>query len=379
MKITPYGRHYIDNSDVKSVINIYKNEIITGGNKIKEFEKKINKYLKCKYSIGCSSGTSALFLALQSIDLKKNDIVIMPAINFIASYNISKLFNAKVFLADVNEKTGQMTPETVDQCCKKFNLKKVKVIIPMYNGGYPENATNFKKFKIKFNCFIVEDACHALGASYRVNKNHYKVGSCKHADISTFSLHPLKTITTGEGGIVTTNSKKIYEKLLNLRSLGIKRKKKHWEYNVEGYGLNFRLNEIQSALGISQLKKINLFISKRKKIYNIYKKELNKIKGISMPKYKNDILPSYHLCLAFLEKKNIRYKEKFIKYMLKKKIMIQYHYIPVYKFNIFKDKYIGNRAENYYKSAISLPIFYNLTLEKQYKVIKNIKLFFSNI
>ena len=380
MKITPYGRHYIDNIDIKSVINTFKSDIITGGKKVQEFEYKINNYLKCKYSIACSSGTSALFLALQSIGLKRNDIIIMPSINFIASYNVAKIFNAKVYLSDVNEKTGQMTPEKVEECCKKFKLKNVKAIILMYNGGFPENAANFKKFKNKLNCFIIEDACHALGASYRSNKTYHKIGSCKHSDISTFSLHPLKTITTGEGGIVTTNSKKIFIKLKNLRSLGIRRKKnRHWDYNIVGYGLNFRLNEIQSALGISQLKKIKLFISRRKEIYDVYKREINNIKGISMPKYSKGISSSYHLCLASIDKGNLRLKEKFINYMLKRRIVIQYHYIPIYKFKIFREKYISYKAEKYYKSTISLPIFYGLSSRKQNEIIKYIKNFFSKI
>ena len=147
MKLVPYGRHYIDNQDVNEVIKVLKSDIITGGSKVLEFEKQIKNYLNCKYSLTCNSGTSALFLALQSIEIKKNDVIIMPSVNFIASYNVAKLFNAKVYLADVNQNTGQMSPDHVDECCKKYNLKKVKALIVMYNGGFPENAGNFRKFK----------------------------------------------------------------------------------------------------------------------------------------------------------------------------------------------------------------------------------------
>ena len=380
MNIIPYGRHHIDMNDVKSIIKVMKSDMITGGSKVLEFEKKINLYLQCKHSIACNSGTSALFLALQSINLKKNDKIIMPNINFIASYNAAKLLNAKIYLSDVDEQTGQMTPEKVEECCRKYNLKNVKAIIVMYNGGFPENAYNFKKLKKRLNCFIIEDACHALGAGYIFKKKFYKIGSCKHADISTFSLHPLKTITTGEGGIVTTNSNKVFKKLLMLRSLGIKRKKnEHWKYNIKNYGLNFRLNELQSALGISQLKKINIFISKRKKIYDIYKKELANITGLYMPNYSKNCFPSFHLCLVHLENQNLKLKEKFIKFMLKKNIMLQYHYIPIYKFSIFKDKYLKANGEKYYNSAISLPIFYNLSFNQQKKIIKYIKIFFLSL
>ena len=377
MKFIPYGGHDISNSDVKSVISALKENIITSGSKVREFESKINKYLDCKYSVACNSGTSALFLAMQALGIKKDDNIIMPSITFIASYNVSKLFNAKIFLADVDRYTGQMKPQNVEECCKKFNIKNIKAIVTMYNGGFPENASMFYKLKKKYNCFIIEDACHALGAYYKINNKTFKIGSCKHSDISTFSLHPLKTITTAEGGIVTTNSKKIANKLQVLRSLGITRKKKHWEYDIKNIGLNFRLNELQSALGISQLKRIDTFINKRKKIYNKYRKELNNISEIKMPEYSKSNFSSYHLFLITIKKENYKFKEKFIKFMLKNKIIVQYHYIPIYKFSVFKGKYIGYNAERYYKSTISLPIYFQLSKTNQIKIIELIKSFFT--
>ena len=284
MKIIPYGKQYIDKSDIKAVSNALTKDKITTGEITLKFEQKIKNFLRCKYSISCNSGTSAIFLALASIELKENDIVIMPTINFISSYNISKFFKAKVFLADVDRFSGQMTPEDVINCCKKFNLKKVKAIILMYNAGYPGNAELFYKLKKKFNCYIIEDACHALGAEYTFGNKNFKVGCCKHSDISTFSLHPLKTITTGEGGIVTTNSKKLYNKLYAIRSHGIKRLKNHWQYDIVCHGFNFRLNDFQCALGISQLNKIKIFLKYRKKIANKYNEKLSKISGIHIPK-----------------------------------------------------------------------------------------------
>ena len=134
----------------------------------------------------------------------------MPAINFIAVYNMAKLMNAKIFLADVDSLTGQMTPKTLLKCIKNNKLKKIKAIVTMYLGGYPENVIEFYKIKKRFNCYLIEDACHAFGARYFYNKKYLPVGCCKHADISTFSLHPVKSITTGEGGIITTNNKSFY-------------------------------------------------------------------------------------------------------------------------------------------------------------------------
>ena len=201
----------------------------------------------------------------------------MPSINFVSSYNIASIFGAKIFLTDVDSRTGQMRPEDVVNCCNKFNLKKVDVLIVMYNGGYPDNIEKFIDLKKKYNFFLIEDACHALGASYVFNKKKLMVGSCKHSDLCTFSLHPLKSITTGEGGLVTTNNKLIADKIKKFCSLGIKRSVNHWEYDVIYTGLNFRLNDFQSALGISQLNKINKFINFRKKVFNHYQRSLRSI------------------------------------------------------------------------------------------------------
>lgn len=372
-----YGRQYIDSKDIQAVSKILKQDKITTGIQVEKFEKLINQYLKCRYSTTCNSGTSALFLAMQSIGLKKNDIVIMPSINFVASYNVAKLFGARIFLSDVNQHTGQMSPENVLNCCKKFKLSKVKAIITMYNGGYPENAENFYKLKKKLGCYIIEDACHAFGSQYKSGNRYYKIGSCSHSDISTFSLHPVKSITTGEGGIVTTNSKKINDKIKALRSLGIvKDKNKHWKYDVIYNGFNFRLNDFQCALGISQLKKINKFISYRNKIAKKYTKKLKSVPYILCPNVQNKYFSSFHLYLINLKKPNMIKKEKLIKYMLRNKIIIQYHYIPIYKFKYFSDKYICDNAEIYYNSTVSLPIYYGLKDKEQNLIINKIKKFF---
>ena len=377
MKIIPYGKQFIDDKDILSVTKALKRDKLTTGDLVEKFETKIKKFVNCKYSTTCNSGTSAIFLALMSIDVKKNDIIIMPAINFISSYNVSKLFGAKIYLADVNKFTGQMMPENVSDCCKKFKLKKVKAIITMYNGGNPQSADLFYKFKNKLNCYIIEDACHALGSEYEYKKKTFKIGSCKHADISTFSLHPLKTITTGEGGIVTTNSKKLNDKIKKHRSLGIKRDSKdHWKYDVVYQGFNFRLTDFQCALGMSQLKKIGLFISSRSLIAKRYTDNLSQISQIYIPKYDKNYKSSHHLYLIHLKKGNLSLKKRLINYMKKNNIILQYHYIPIYKFKIFQDLFKGTNAEQYYKTTISLPIYYGLNSKIQNYITEKLKLFF---
>ena len=377
MKLIPYGRQHISNSDIKAVKKSLKSRLITNGEVVSSFEKKISNYLKCKYVSTCNSGTSALFLALLSIEVKKNDKIIMPSVNFISSYNICKTLEAKVYLADVDEYTGQMTPDTLDQCIKKYKLKKVKAIIPMYNGGNPINADKFLYFKKKLNCFIIEDACHALGSSYMYKKNSFKVGSCKHSDISTFSLHPLKTITTGEGGLVVTNNIRLDKKIKMLRSLGIKRKNNmHWNYDVVLKGFNFRLNDFQCALGINQLSQINKFLKKRENIVSFYNKNLNKISNIRTPKINRNYKSANHLYIINLSDFNQNKKDKFIKYMKNNKVMVQFHYIPIYKFSIFKKNLNLKQTEKYFNSAISLPIFYDLKFDEQKYIVNLIKKFF---
>jgi dTDP-4-amino-4,6-dideoxygalactose transaminase len=384
MKIIPYGRQYIDSQDIRLVSKALKEDLITTGNYVKKFENKICEFLKVKYVASCNSGTSALHLALMAINLEKDDVIIMPAINFIAVYNMASLMNAKIFLADVDPLTGQMTPKLLLECIKNNKIKKIKVIVTMYLGGYPENVIEFFNIKKKYNCYLVEDACHALGSKYLCNKKYLHIGSCKHSDISTFSLHPVKTITSGEGGLVTTNNKSFYNKIISLRSHGINKDKDfYWKYNLYNQGFNYRLSDINCALGLGQLKKINKFINYRRKVFNFYNNSLKKISNlISLPSYRIN-KPSYHLFLISTNFKKIKSnKDELLKFLKKNNIFCQYHYIPIYKFQFFNKKinlefYKG--AETYYKNTISLPIYYNLDFNSQKKIITKIKFFFNQI
>ena len=260
MKKIPYGRQYINNDDIELVSSALRKDLITTGDYVKKFEDDVKNKLGSKFALTCSSGTSGLHLAFKAIDLNKNDIIVMPAINFVAAYNMSKVMGAKIFLADVDRFTGQMTPETLLACIKKNKLKKIKAILVMYMGGYPENVFEFYKIKKKYRSFLIEDACHSLGAKYEHNYRDIYIGSCKHSDIAVFSLHPVKTITTGEGGLITTNNNFFYQRIFELRSHGIIKDKNnyHWKYNIYESGFNYRLSDINCALGISQLKRINL-------------------------------------------------------------------------------------------------------------------------
>ena len=370
-----YGKHYIDQKDIKAVVSTLKSDFLTQGPKVIEFEKKLNSLCGSKYTCAVSSGTAALHLAFLAVGLKKNDIVVMPAVNFIASYNLCKQIGAKIYFADINLQTGQSEPEDIIRCIQKNKIKKIKAIIVMFNGGYPRNIKKLYDIKKKFKCFLIEDACHALGSSYIFKNKTVKIGSCLHSDISTFSLHPLKTITTCEGGIVTTNNKVISEKIKLFRSHGILRKKNYWEYDVQHYGFNLRLSDVASALGISQLKNISKILKMRKKMFNFYYKNLNNFRNlitIIKPEVKTN--PSYHLLMVVIDFNRLKLnKNQFLKLLVKRNIFCQFHYIPNYKYKNFKGSSKLNEAERFYQLALSLPIHLNLREKDLSFVIKNIK------
>ena len=375
-----YGKQNIFPKDFFFTRNALKKKFLTQGNSVELFEKKIKSFVNSKYAIVCNSGTSALHLALLSIDIKKNDIILMPAINFIAAYNMSISLGAKVFLVDVDPLTGQMTPEKLKDTIKQNKINKIKAIITMYLGGSPENVYSFYKIKKKFKSILIEDACHAFGSTYKMNRKDYKIGSCSHADISTFSFHPLKTITTGEGGAVTTNRSQIAKKIFLLRSHNLykKNKKEYWKYKAKGVGYNYRLSDLNCSLGISQISKVNEIIKKRSFIVQQYKEKLIKYKNyIDIPSYSTELKSCHHLMLvSFNFKKLLTNKDVFLKFMNKNNIYPQQHYIPLFEVCDIKynKRYFINTLD-FYRNCVSLPIFYSLKNKQIDKVVKSIEKF----
>ena len=380
MNFIPYNRQHIDNQDVRIISKAVKQNLITTGNYVKKFENKIKNLLQSKFAISCSSGTAGLHLALKAINVQNDDIIIMPAVNFVAIYSVCRMLGAKIFLADVDPLTGQMTPKSLTECIQKNKIKKIKAIVTMYLGGYPENIVEFYNIKKKYKCFLIEDACHAFGAKYKFKNFFYYVGSCKHSDLAVFSFHPVKTITSGEGGVVTANNKILANRILLLRSHGIERKNnKHWEYNIKEFGFNYRLSDINCALGLSQLGKIKKFINYRHQIYKNYNKFLSKNWQIILPEYNQNNESSFHLFLISLKKNKKLLKEKLFIFLKKNKILAQYHYIPIYRLSIFEKKKINYKefpnSEHYFRNNLSLPLFYNLSLKNQIYISKKINIF----
>ena len=383
-KIFSHGRQFVDQKDIKEVVNSLNSSFLTNGPYVKKFEEACKKKLNSKYAFSCNSGTSSIMLAFLAADLKENDSIIMPAINFIASANIARNLKAKVYFADIDYNTGQMTPKNVVDCMKLNKIKKVKLILTMYLGGYPRNINEFYNLKKKLKCILIEDACHAFGGEYKHNNKTYKIGSCKHSDISTFSFHPLKTITTGEGGFLTTNKNSLAKKINLIKSHGIIRDpKKHWKYSIEDLGFNFRLSDINAALGLSQMKKINTFLSKRKEVSNLYTKHISdNYNFITLPKYSKKNNSGHHLFVVHLDFKKLKItKDQLFSFLLKRKIFVQYHYIPQYYFKVFNNNMTKNQkfygAEKFYNSALSLPIYPYLKNKEIIYILESIKKFIS--
>ena len=317
-KIT-YNKQYIDNSDIKILSIAAKQKLITTGNFVKKFEKSFEKYLKVKNSISCINGTAGLDLAFKAIELNTNDVIVMPVVNFVASYSMANNLGAKIVLSDVDPITGQMTPQTLIDCIKKNRLKKIKAVVTMYLGGFAENIEKFYFLKRKYKFLLIEDACHALGSKYQIDNKIYRIGSCKHSDICVFSFHPVKSITTGEGGMVTTNNKIFAKKIKLIKNHNMIKSKNYWEYDIKKCSINYRLSDINCALGISQLKKIDKFLKARLEIYKYYSNQIKKSKFfsslITLPKYGSVKNSSHHLFLMnFNFKKAKKNKNSFIKY-----------------------------------------------------------------
>ena len=373
-----YNKQFIDNSDISLVSKSLKSKFITTGSYVNLFEKKISQKFKSKYAFSCSTGTAALHLAFLSIGLKKDDVVLMPSINFISSYSMASFLGAKIFLIDVDSKSGQITSEKILECIKLNRIKKVKAIVSMYLGGYVKNNIDLFKLKKKLKCILIEDACHAIGAKYKFKNKNYYIGSCKHSDICTFSFHPVKTITTGEGGAITTNSNFLADKIKKFRSHGIERKnKKYWHYDINEMGFNYRLSDINCSLGLSQLKKLDKFILKRKQIFMFYKKKFQELNNVLEVTNSNTHSSGFHLIILNLNFKKLKKtKDNFFKYLNARNIFPQYHYVPIYKFSFYKKKQINKfkGSEQYYKNSISFPIYHELKIENLkyiFKIVKN--------
>lgn len=366
-----YGRQYISNEDIQSVKKSLNSDMITQGAYVDLFENKLKNYFKSKYSLVVSNGTAALHLAMLSLNLSSKDTVVTSPLSFLASANCVEYVGAKLDFCDIEKTSYTLDPNKLEDKLKKKNIKAVIVVD---YAGHPADWESFYFLKKKYKFVLVNDNCHALGSKL----NNDKAYSSKFADIVTQSFHPVKQITTGEGGAIITNNKKIYSKCSLLRNHGIKRnKEKWWSYSMSELGFNYRISDINCALGSSQISRLSKIIKKKREIAQLYNEKI-KNDFLQLPVEKQNVYHSYHLYPILIDFKKLKIsKDSFIQEMSKKDIILQVHYKPIHLQNYYKNKYGFKKndfkiAENFYSKEVSLPIYYDLKTKDQIKVIKTL-------
>lgn len=363
----PYSRHKLFKSDISDVNKVLKSDFLTTGPVVSKFEKHLANRFKSKYVTCVNSATSALHLSCMAIGLKKGDYLWAPAVSFVASVNCAIYCGAKVDLVDIERDTFNISLEHLKEKLKSAKkLKKLpKVLVIVHMGGNPCKMKEIKKLSNIYKFKIIEDASHASGSYYKKQI----IGNCKYSDVCIFSFHPVKIITSGEGGAILTNEKKTYEKTQILRTHGIEKNKRKfknkekldWYYEQQFLGYNYRMSDILASLGKSQLKKIKLFTSYRNKIFTLYKKKFFNF-DLTFQKIDKDNYSSFHLVIILFKNKKIR--DKVFVNMRKKKFFVNLHYIPIYRHPFYKKQKfnISNfpNSEYYYERALSIPVYYGL-------------------
>ncbi len=378
----PYGKQKISNDDIENIIEVLKSEWLTQGPKIDLFEKKISNKTNSNFSVSVNSATSALHLSCLSLGVSSNDLVWTSPNTFVASANCALYCGAEIDFVDIDSRTWCMSEVELEKKLQKHKqqkLKMPKVVIPVHLSGQSCNMEVIHKLSKKFGFSIIEDASHAVGSIYK-NK---PVGNCFFSDITVFSFHPVKIITTGEGGAALTNNKEIYTKLKRLRSHGITKdlnemvnnRNGEWYYEQIELGFNYRMSDLHAALGISQLNQLDYFVKKRNQVSDIYKKTLNftKIKEQFVPE---DVISSRHLYPIRVSKSE---RNKLFNLLRNNNFGVNLHYLPVHLHPYYRK--IGFKegdfpeAELYSKEAISLPIYPDLNKEDQMRIVDQINKF----
>ena len=378
MKKIPYGRQNIDQNDIDAVVSTLQSDYLTQGPKVREFESKFAEYVGADYAVAVNNATSGLHLSVLALNLKKGDKVITTPITFAASANCIRYAGAEVWFADIDPNTYLLDINSVKALIESKPKGFFKGIIPVDFAGLPVNMEEFRALANAHDLWIIEDACHAPGGYFIDSKEDQNFcGNGRYADIGVFSFHPVKHIACGEGGMLTTNSKELYERLMLLRTHGITKdnmQENHgnWYYEMIELGFNYRLTDFQSALGITQLAKNNKGVIRRNEISAAYKKEfLGKIKSQVLPE---GTYNAHHLFIIEVENRKGLYD-----FLHSKGILAQIHYVPVHTMPYYKN--IGYldagliHAEKYYSRCISLPMYPTLSNEEQDFVIEQINQF----
>tara|TARA_B100000941_G_scaffold290275_1_gene271822 strand:- start:664 stop:1836 length:1173 start_codon:yes stop_codon:yes gene_type:complete len=376
----PYGRQEITKEDIAEIEKVLKSDFLTQGPVVPKFEKSVASYCNASYAVAVNSATSALHISCLALDLSPGDWLWTSPNSFVASANCGLYCGANLDFVDIDPKTYNMSVELLSDKLRmaKKNNRLPKIVIPVHFAGQPCDMQPIYELSLIYGFKIIEDASHAVGASY----NQLKVGSCKYSDVTVFSFHPVKIITTGEGGMALTNDKKLEESIRRLSTHGITKDKsimsprsmdEIWNYQQVQLGFNYRMNDLQAALGLSQLKRLDKYVARRHKIAAYYNLQLGKL-PIVIPWQSPKTFSSYHLYpICIKEGSNKELQKKIYDKLIKNEIAANLHYIPIHrhpyyeKLGFKKGHFI--ESEKFHRKAISLPIFPLLKEDECIKVV----------
>lgn len=388
MKKIPYGRHFLDESDVQAVVEVLRHGWLTQGPKVGEFEAAVAAHVGARYAVAVSSGTAALHIACMASGVGKGDTVVTSPNTFVASANCAAYVGATPQFSDIDPESINLDPRKLDARCAE--LGRVKAIIPVHFAGLPCDMPAIRKIADRYGSVVIEDAAHALGAVY---DDGNPVGNCAHSDMTVFSFHPVKVIATGEGGMVTTNSEALYRDLLRLRSHGINKDNdpylhpEHaytdgvanpWYYEMRELGFNYRITDVQCALGLSQFAKLDRFLQRRRELALRYDRIFAETPHITPIQRAGRAGSAHHLYVVRIDYAAVgRTRASFMQELRARDIFCQVHYIPVHYHPYYRAN--GHRqdrfpaAERYYEQALSLPLYYTLSDDDQDYVAVQIK------
>lgn len=381
----PYSRQDIDERDIAAVTAVLRSDFLTQGPQINRFEQAISAHCFAKHAIVLSSGSAALHCCYAALGIQAGDRVWTSPISFVATANAALHLGAKVDFVDIDPATGNMSlealKEKLDQA--KATATLPKLVVPVHFTGRCVELEPFRRLSKQFGFFIVEDAAHAFGAS---DSSGNKVGSCRYSDATVFSFHPVKSITTGEGGAVTTNNPELATRIQLFRSHGITRNQPDflnpspgpWYYEQHALGFNYRLTDIQAALGLSQMNRLDYFIQQRRKVADFYTRALSHTSLLLPPLSE---VSAWHLYVIRFPHQEIEFRTKAFHYLRERNIGTNVHYIPIHLQPYYKG--IGFKegdfpvAESFFQRALSIPIYSSLSKEDQQRVVQNLLEFIS--
>lgn len=378
----PYGRQAIDEDDVKAVLSVMKADYLTQGPLVPDFEDKLSEKIGVPYTVVVNSATSALHIACMALGLGRGDYLWTSPISFVASANCAIYCGANVDFVDIDPETYLLCPSKLEEKLQiaERHGRLPKIVVAVHLAGQPCEMKKIHKLASKYGFLIIEDASHAIGSYYKGEL----IGNCRFSDVTVFSFHPVKIITSAEGGAALTQNENLAKKMKLLRSHGVTREKNllnekelgSWYYEQIHLGYNYRMTEIQAALGISQLKKLDYFVSRRINLSSLYDDKLSSL-PLKLPWQHPDGISSRHLYVIQLKLSQNNFRFSVFEKLKAEGIGVNVHYIPIHTQPYYRKMGFGwgdfPIAEDYYNNAISLPIFPNLTDREQDYIVSTLK------